>query len=383
MTLRTRVAHAFASLAALISLSVPCSAQRLEINTGPYQFSVPADSLAVGQAVGIGIGVTGTTPLQIPYKYIGISAIEGAPDFVVVVPATGTAPAFVGIGLNPNVVAYLPPGGYSEYVQFAPVGQTSPQGGAQVLLSVMPPPPPVVASLVSTASLQPAISPGEVVSIFGANLGTPPLTAQYSDAGLYPTTLGNTTVTFNGTPAPLLYVSTVQINAVVPFEVAGQKTVNVVVTHDSQPSAALSLPITATSPAMFTDTQTGKGEGAIINAGPGALSPGAPNGPENPAPQGSANSIFATGGGVFTQSFTPNQDGLISLGASGPLAAPVSLTIGVKPANVIYAGAAPYAVPGVIQVNATVPTGIGSGAQPVVLTIGNNNASQQVTVAVK
>ncbi len=105
--------------------------------------------------------------------------------------------------------------------------------------------------------------------------------------------------------------------------------------------------------------------------------------PQGHWPQGSANSIFATGGGVFTQSFTPNQDGLISLGASGPLAAPVSLTIGVKPANVIYAGAAPYAVPGVIQVNATVPTGIGSGAQPVVLTIGNNNASQQVTVAVK
>jgi uncharacterized protein (TIGR03437 family) len=171
---------------------------------------------------------------------------------------------------------------------------------------------------------------------------------------------------------------------VVPFEVAGQKTVNVVVTHDSQPSPVFSLPITATAPAMFTDTQTGKGPGAIINASPGALSPGAPNSPENPAPEGSAISIFATGGGVFTQSFTPNQDGLISLGASGPLAAPVSLTIGGKPASVIYAGAAPYAVPGVIQVNAVVPTGIGSGAQPVVLTIGsNNNASQQVTVAVK
>jgi hypothetical protein len=120
---------------------------------------------------------------------------------VVVIPATGIAPAFAGIGLNPNVVAYLPPGGYSEYVQFALAGQTTPQGGAQVLLSVMPPPPPVVNSLVSTASLQPDISPGEVVSIFGANLGTPPLTAQHSDAGLYPTTLGNSTVTFNGTPA--------------------------------------------------------------------------------------------------------------------------------------------------------------------------------------
>jgi uncharacterized protein (TIGR03437 family) len=384
MISRIRLVLAFASAAALMSLSSPCSAQRLEIPNGPYQFSVPADSLAVGSAVGIYIGIGNSSTSQVPYKYIGISAVEGAPDFVVVIPATGIAPANIAIGLNPNVVAYLPPGGYSEYVQFAVVGQTSPQGGAQVLLSVMPPPPPVVTSLVSAASLQPAISPGEVVSIFGANLGTPPLTAQYSDAGLYPTTLGNTTVTFNGTAAPLLYVSTVQINAVVPFEAAGQKTVNVVVTHDSEASPAFSLPITDTSPAMFTDTQTGKGQGAIINAGPRALSPGTPNSPENPAPQGSAISIFATGGGVYNQPFTPNQDGVISLGASGPPAAPVSLTIGGKTANVIYAGAAPYAVPGVIQVNAVVPNGIGSGSQAVVLTIGNNNnASQQVTVAVK
>jgi uncharacterized protein (TIGR03437 family) len=37
-----------------------------------------------------------------------------------------------------------------------------------------------------------------------------------------------------------------------------------------------------------------------------------------------------------------------------------------------------------LQVNAIVPNGIGSGAQPVVLKIGNNdNAAQQVTVAVK
>jgi uncharacterized protein (TIGR03437 family) len=79
-----------------------------------------------------------------------------------------------------------------------------------------------------------------------------------------------------------------------------------------------------------------------------------------------------------------SQDGFISLTTSPPPAGPVSLTIGGQHAQILYAGAAPYAVPGVIQINATVPTGIGSGAQPVVLTIGSgNNASQQVTAAVK
>jgi len=66
------------------------------------------------------------------------------------------------------------------------------------------------------------------------------------------------------------------------------------------------------------------------------------------------------------------------------LAAPVSVTIGGQPATVLYAGAAPFLISGVVQVNAIVPQGIGSGPQPVVLTIGaNSNAGQQVTVAVQ
>ena len=75
---------ALASVAAFLSLPSRSLAQRLEIPNGPYQFSMPADSLGVAQPVFIGIGVTGNQPLQIPFKYIGISAVEGAPDFVVV-----------------------------------------------------------------------------------------------------------------------------------------------------------------------------------------------------------------------------------------------------------------------------------------------------------
>jgi len=65
-------------------------------------------------------------------------------------------------------------------------------------------------------------------------------------------------------------------------------------------------------------------------------------------------------------------------------AAPVSLTIGGKPAKILFAGAAPYEAAGMLQINAIIPNGIGSGPQPVVLTIGNrNNAAQPVTLAVK
>jgi uncharacterized protein (TIGR03437 family) len=65
-------------------------------------------------------------------------------------------------------------------------------------------------------------------------------------------------------------------------------------------------------------------------------------------------------------------------------AAPVSLTIGGLPARFLYIGPAPYRVFGMLQMNAVVPDGIESGPQPVVLTIGgNNNAQQQITVAVQ
>jgi uncharacterized protein (TIGR03437 family) len=235
---------------------------------------------------------------------------------------------------------------------------------------------------VSAASLQPQISPGELISIFGANIGTPPVSGQYNDAGLYPTALGNTTVSIGGTPAALLFVSTTQINAVVPFEVAGQTSVDVVVTHDDVAAPTVTVPLAATAPAIFTAAGTGKGQGAIQNA----TSPIAatPNNAANPAAPGSIIAIYATGGGLLSQTV---EDGSILISviqpASGPQA-PLSLTIGGQPAKINYAGAAPFEVAGMLQINAVVPQGIGSGAQPVVLKIGaNDNSAQQVTVAIQ
>ncbi len=380
MTARIPPCVALTAMAGLLFTAGPGAAQFLDIDVGPYEFSVPADSLAAPSAAGIYVGASSK---QVPFKYVGVLSPAGTPNFVVVSPSSGTAPANIGVGLNPSVVAYLTPGAYQATVQFAPPGQSPPYANAVVELLVMPPPPPVVTSILNSASLQSSISPGALVSIFGANLGTPPISSHFNDSGLYPTTLGNTTVTFNGTVAPLLYVSTVQINAVVPYEVSGQKTVNVVVTHDSVASPAFSLPLTPTSPAIFTVTQDGKGEGAILNDDPN-VNP-TPNSADNPATKGIPISIYATGGGLLSQTV---QDGSVPLIIGEPpyfnVTAPVSVSIGGQPAQVIYAGAIPYDVAGMVQVNAVVPNGIGSGAQPVVLTIGsNNNASQQVTVAVK
>ncbi|MBI1898772.1 MAG: hypothetical protein HYS04_19890 [Acidobacteria bacterium] len=237
-------------------------------------------------------------------------------------------------------------------------------------------------AVLNAATLQPVISPGTVVSILGTNLSTPPITARYDSAGLFPTSLGNSTVTFNGAAAAILYVSTTRIDAVVPYALVGQQTANVVVMHNRFPSPAFSVPVRDTSPGIFTSIGIGSG---ILNQD------GTPNSAENPAPKESVVQIWATGAGVWNQTL---QDGSILLShlfdirPSGYVflrpAAPVSLTIGGRPAEIRYAGPAPYEVSGKIQLNTVVPDGIDSGPQPVVLTIGDNDNSQQhVTVAVE
>jgi uncharacterized protein (TIGR03437 family) len=259
---------------------------------------------------------------------------------------------------------------------------------------------------VSAASLQPSFSPGEIVSIFGSHLSTPPQNGTLNAAGLYPTTLGHTQVTFNGILAPLLYVSNTQINCVVPFGVAGQKNVDVIVSRiftDAQytqnnpagrrvPSEAVSVPILDTSPGIFTVGQRGSGLGAIVNADPVVYARGTINSVDNPAPKGSAITMFATGAGAWNVAYPDGSVVLnhlrqgsasISFNALFPIS-PISMTIGGKPATILYAGAAPGQVYGMLQVNALVPKEIGSGAQAVILRIGDHdNADQNVMVAVQ
>jgi uncharacterized protein (TIGR03437 family) len=360
--------------------------QTLVISPGGINFTAKADSLdfSVPQSIGIG-SLTGT---QMQFKFHGLQLIPSgvAPDFLIISPPSGITPATVLVAVNPNVTAYLPASVYQVVLQFETVGQTSPPyAGIPVVLRLGAPEPPTISAVVGAANLQAPISPGELVSVFGDRLGTPPQTAQYDFTGFYPTDLSHRTytntsirdgVTFNGIPAPLLFESTTQINAVVPYGVAGQKTVSVVVTHNVQASPAFSLSLADTSPGIFTVTQNGKGQGAILNTN------GTPNNADNPAPKGSVIQIFATGAGLWNK---PLSDGGIQLDFPFPVpAAAVSATIGGKPAKLNYAAAAPYEVSGMLQVNAIVPDGIGSGPQQVVLTIGeNDNSQQQVTVAVQ
>jgi uncharacterized protein (TIGR03437 family) len=134
------------------------------------------------------------------------------------------------------------------------------------------------------------------------------------------------------------------------------------------------MPVAATVPAIFALNATGSGPGAILNQDSTV------NSASNPAAALSVIQIFGTGGGAVAGGAT---DGAPAPIAQSPLAAQPTATIGGVNAPVQYAGSAPGLVNGVIQVNLTVPAGLPSGPQPVVLTFGTAKSQAGITVVVQ
>ena len=239
-------------------------------------------------------------------------------------------------------------------------------------------PAAVILSVVNGASfLAGAVSPGELVTIFGANLG-PAADAPGQLSGSYVTNaIGTTQVFIGGIAAPLLFASSTQINAVVPFGVSGT-TAQVQVFYQGQSIATASVPVQAASPAVFSMNGDGGGQGAILNQN------GSVNSQSNPASRGSVVAIFATGGGVTTPA---SVDGLLTASVPpypAPALVPVSVTIEGLPAEIKYVGAAPGLVAGVIQIDAVVPANaLQARFDQVVVTIGDYVSPSAVTVAVQ
>jgi uncharacterized protein (TIGR03437 family) len=352
----------------------------------PIVFTTETDApISAVSTIGIGGSAVG---LQFKFDRVEPRRND-PPNFVVLSASGGSIPAFIQVGLNERVIRQMAPGAYGLDIFFSTVDQTPPsRTSVSVQLNLAGPATPVIQSVVNTASYQSKICPGAMVSIFGAHLGQPTGSTSFNEFGLYPTTVAGTTVTFNGISAALLYVGTGQINALVPSGVAGQRTAEIVVKRITgsfnQSSPTFSVSIMDTSPAIFTSTQTGTGQGAVLIASPSDLSRYTYNSTADPAPPGSVMTFFATGMGLWR---TTPQDGSIFLGPIFPipaLMAPISLTISGQPARLIYAGPALYQVWGLLQINAIVPDNAPSGAQPLVLKVGDNdNSEQKVTIAIK
>jgi len=220
------------------------------------------------------------------------------------------------------------------------------------------------------------VSPGMLTLLVGSNIGPATLVAgQVNPAtNLAATTLASTQVFFNSIAAPLFYVQSGQTVAVAPYEIAGLGSVNISVVHNGVTSANVPVSVAASAPGLFSANASGSGPGAIYNQDL------TPNSASNPAAAGTIVVLFGTGEG---QTNPAGVDGMINTTTFPSPVLPVTVTIGGQPAQILYDGAIPGQVAGLLQINARVPVGLASGPQPVVVTIGTASSQANLTVAVK
>jgi uncharacterized protein (TIGR03437 family) len=214
------------------------------------------------------------------------------------------------------------------------------------------------------------LAPGVVASIFPCiNCGGTQFGAITTNFTPYPMpfTLADTEVLFNGTQAPLYFVSPGQVNFLVPNYQADGKTatptsgtadVEVVQVSTGRVLGASLVQMQPVSPGIFENPpgQTGKTHfAAVINVDDGTV-----NSPSNPALRGHYISIYATGEG-YVPGAPPD-------GTSVPkLDSPVALTVylngidvngytGEAGQHVTYSGLDSW--PGVWQINVLIPQGV-------------------------
>jgi uncharacterized protein (TIGR03437 family) len=235
----------------------------------------------------------------------------------------------------------------------------------------------VSSGMVDGATTQPgAVTPGKIVVLYGSRIGAAtPTPAALAADGRVSTSLGDTQVLFDGVPAPLLYSSSGQVAAVVPYEVDGKLGTQVQVRNGSFTSDAVALPVKPAAPSIFSVNLTGAGPAAVLN-GDGLTV----NSAAAPAQKGGYISIFATGEG---QTVPGGIDGQIASGALPHPAQAVQVLIDGRPAEVQYAGAAPGAVAGLFQVNARIPLDASSGSVPIEIHVGNVASQPGMTIAVQ
>ncbi len=236
----------------------------------------------------------------------------------------------------------------------------------------------VSSGMVDGASTRPgAVTPGKIVVLYGSRLGPATLTGlSIGGDGRVATSAGGTQVTFDGVPAPILYTSSGQLAAVVPYALDGKLGTQVQVTNGTLSSDPVALPVAPVAPSIFSVNLSGTGQAAILNQDGLTV-----NSSKTAAARGSIISIYATGEG---QTQPGGIDGQIAGGAG--LAKPaqvVTVLIDGKAAEVQYAGAAPGAVAGLFQVNVRIPADATPGDVALEIHVGNATSQAGMTVAVK
>ena len=230
--------------------------------------------------------------------------------------------------------------------------------------------PPAITSVVNAANGTQPVAPGGLVSVFGSQMS--PVSMATSQIPL-PTALGDSCLSVNGTPVPLLFVSGQQINAQLPFNVSGSSTLSI---HSPAGiSNNFLFTVQNTAPGVFLSGSAGpvNGIATIVRADNNQLIT-----PTNPIHPKDTVVIYLAGMGATFPAVTaglPAPSSPLAVAAATP-----SVTLGGMGLDVSYAGLVPGEV-GVYQINATVPAGVPTGLE-IPLTISQGGPSNTTNVRV-
>lgn len=225
------------------------------------------------------------------------------------------------------------------------------------------------------------IEPGEWVSIYGNNLA--PATAVWS--GNFPTTLGGTSVTIDGHSAYLWFVSPNQINLQVPND-TNTGSVSIVVTTLGG-TASSQATLAAYAPSVLLQSDGKHANGIILRSnGSGAYGNGSYDiiGPTGSslgyatvaAKAGDTIELYAVGLGATTPALNAGQN----FAGQAPTNSPVTVLINNVSVTPTYAG---LAGAGYYQLNVTIPSGLGTGDVPLVVTVGGVQSQNNVVLSLQ
>jgi uncharacterized protein (TIGR03437 family) len=230
--------------------------------------------------------------------------------------------------------------------------------------------PPRLERIVNAADGTQPVAPGGLISLYGSDLSP---VSQSSRQVPLPTVLGDSCLTVNGQPVPVMYVSPRQINAQLPFSVDGST--QLVLRTPGGVSDSFNVTILPAAPSVFRNSSAGPETGiaTVVRQANGYVVT-----PSNPVHRGDMLTIYATGLGrtiPAVESGMPSPSEPLAEAMIRPL-----VTIGGVPVEVQFAGLTPGEI-GVYQINVRVTEQVPLGLDvPLSITQGTGSTSFSVRV---
>jgi len=194
------------------------------------------------------------------------------------------------------------------------------------------------------------IAPLQIISVYGFGIGPSDFDPALWTDGKLSDYVGDVQVFFDGTAAPILFVSETELRVIVPYDVAGKTAVTMTVTYRDKVWEVEDIPVAEAVPEIFSMTGLGQGAALAFDA------EGRPVTEDNPVKPGDWVTFFGTGLGLWKDGFV---DGTATESAEPPASGKaVEVLIGGKPAEVLYIGAAPGMVNAIVQFTVVVPEGM-------------------------